>query len=228
MLATKCGHARGQGLTGSDWTAETIRDGIDRSLKRMRTDHLDLVHLHTCEVDVLERGEVIDALERARDAGKTRFIGYSGDEDAARWAVDSGRIDTLQTSFSIVDQHSRTMLLPQAEAKGMGVIVKRPIGNGAWGALSKPTGAPAEYIERAREMAGMGPVEDLPEDPTGLALGFLFGHPEVDTAIVGTGNPSHLRANIEMVDRGVAIDPGVVDELHRRFDALGDDWWGMT
>ena len=63
---------------------------IDRSLRRLKTDRVDIVQLHSCGVDVLEKGEVIRALEDAREAGKTRFISYSGDNEAAAWAVGSG------------------------------------------------------------------------------------------------------------------------------------------
>jgi len=55
VLATKAGHVTG-GYEGESWTAQTVRDSIDRSLKRLRTDHLDIVQLHSCSVDVLERG----------------------------------------------------------------------------------------------------------------------------------------------------------------------------
>ena len=89
ILATKAGHAAGD-ETGEAWTGPTVARSIDRSLRRLKTDHVDIVQLHSCDVDVLEKGEVIRALEDAREAGKTRFISYSGDEEAAAWAVDSG------------------------------------------------------------------------------------------------------------------------------------------
>ena len=58
VLATKAGHVI-DGYEGKEWTATTILDSIERSLKRMQTDYLDLVQLHSCSVEVLERGEVI-------------------------------------------------------------------------------------------------------------------------------------------------------------------------
>ena len=91
-LATKAGQAVGEGLDGESWTYDTVRDSIDRSLRRLQTDYVDLVQLHSCGIDVLKRGDVIRALEDARDAGKTKMIGYSGDNEAAHWAVDSGRL----------------------------------------------------------------------------------------------------------------------------------------
>ena len=89
VLATKAGHVTA-GYEGKEWTAKTIRDSIERSLKRMKTDRVDLVQLHSCDVEILERGEVIQALLDAGQAGKTRFVGYSGDGESARWAIESG------------------------------------------------------------------------------------------------------------------------------------------
>ena len=193
----------------------------------MKTDYLDLVQLHSCDVAVLERGEVIKAVLDAKDAGKARFVGYSGDNDDARWAIESGLFDTLQTSLNLVDQQARTRLFPLAKARGMGIIVKRPIANGAWGAEESPSSYAAEYFRRAQIMARMGPIPSGPDNRTLLALGFVFAHPEVDTAIVGTRNSSHMLANIELVEEHLPIATEAVEELRRRFDEVGVDWLGL-
>jgi aryl-alcohol dehydrogenase-like predicted oxidoreductase len=227
VLATKCGHVTG-GHSGKEWTAPTIQDSIDRSLARMRTDYLDLVQLHSCGVNVLERGEVIQALLDARQAGKTRYIGYSGDNEAARWAVESGVFDTLQTSFNLVEQWAGTRLFPAAKARGMGIIAKRPIANGAWGVPQSPSAYASRYFERAQVMAKMGPLPGAPQNPILLALGFVLAHDEVDTAIVGTRNPEHMQANIEGFEGELPIPAEVVEELHRRFEEVGQGWVQLT
>jgi hypothetical protein len=135
--------------------------------------------------------------------------------------VESGHFDTLQTSFNLVDQRARTDLFSQAEARGMGIIAKRPIANVVWGGNG---GAPSPYRRRARRMAGLGPIPGAPGDPILLSLGFTLAHDAVDTAIVGTKNPEHVRANVEMVERALPIAQEVVDELHRRYDELADGW----
>ncbi|MCA9875678.1 MAG: aldo/keto reductase [Anaerolineales bacterium] len=223
VLATKCGHVAG-GYRGRDWTAQTITDSIERSLKRLKTDRLDLVQLHSCGVDVLEKGEAIEALLAAQKAGKTRFVGYSGDNEAALWAVHSGLFDTLQTSFNLVDQAARRELFPAAQAQGMGVIVKRPIANAAWGAERSPSGYANDYFRRAQAMLAAGPLPGAPDDHILLALGFALAHAAVDTVIVGTQNPRHLAANIALVESALPLASEVVAALHGRFDQTEREW----
>jgi aryl-alcohol dehydrogenase-like predicted oxidoreductase len=223
VLATKCGHVTG-GYEGEPWTAATIRDSIERSLRRLKTDRLDLVQLHSCDVEVLEKGEVIEALEKAREEGKTRFVGYSGDNEAALWAVRSARFDTLQTSFNLVDQKARYELLGEASRRGMGIITKRPIANAAWGAERSPKEYADQYFERGRQMAAEGPVQGFDGDRILLAMGFVAAHPEVDTMIIGTRNPEHLLRNIARFSEELPVSAEAVEDLHRRFDRLGADW----
>src|SRR5262249_38271330 len=88
LIFTKCGHAAGWGR--ADWRMAPLLASIERSVKRLRTDRVDLVQLHSCDLSVLKRGEAIRALQAARERGLARFIGYSGDGAAARYAVECG------------------------------------------------------------------------------------------------------------------------------------------
>lgn len=223
ILSTKAGHIAGE-VKGKDWTASTVLASIDQSLQRMNTDHLDIVHLHSCGVSLLEQGDLIHALQDAKQAGKTRFIGYSGDNEAAEWAVDSGLFDTLQTSYNLVDQKARRRLLPTAEQNEMGVIIKRPIANAAWGKSSPPSVYAREYHRRATIMLEDGPLPEALEDAIALALGFVLAQAEVDTAIVGTNKPEHLRSNMETFEEKLPISPSLVEELKKRFDRCDKDW----
>lgn len=229
VLATKAGHYLPRG-EGEDWTYDLIISSIDRSLERMKTDYVDLVQLHSCTVEVLERGDVIRALQDAKAAGKTRFVGYSGDNENAKWAVTSGLFDTLQTSFNLVDQSARTNLFADVETKDMGLIIKRPIGNAVWGAVADPVPYKhipeyaAEYFRRAGVMSKEGPLADNPNDRIRLALGFTFAHPEVDVTIVGTQRPHHMRSNLEMVAQPLGVSEATVQDLHARWDKLSAGW----
>jgi aryl-alcohol dehydrogenase-like predicted oxidoreductase len=229
VLATKAGHFLPRG-EGEDWTYELIIDSIDRSLVRMKTDYVDLVQLHSCTVEVLERGDVIRALQDAHAAGKTRYIGYSGDNENAKWAVTSGLFDTLQTSFNLVDQSARTNLFADVEERDMGLIIKRPIGNAVWGAAADPKPYnhipeyTSEYYKRAEQMQSDGPLIDAPGDRIKLALGFTYAHEEVDVTIVGTQRPQHMESNLAIVNDSVDIPESTVSELHDRWDKHGGSW----
>lgn len=135
-LFTKCGHRSGFDLP--DWSPALLAQSIDRSLQRLQTEYVDLVQLHSCSEQLLRDGEAIDVLERARKAGKTRYIGYSGDGRAALYAIQCGRFDTLQTSVNIADQEAVELTLPEAAQRGVGVIAKRPIANAVWVTGQKP------------------------------------------------------------------------------------------
>jgi hypothetical protein len=234
FLATKAGHVA-RGYEGEAWTFQTVVDSIDRSLRLLQTDHVDVVQLHSCDIDVLEKGDVIRALQEAQQAGKTRFIGYSGDNEAAHWAVDSGLFATLQTSYNLVEQRARTTgLLEKAIAKGMGTIIKRPIAGGVWG-KSRPDAADqtasnynTPYLERAKSVRTLGPIENEPDDAILTSLGYTLSDPNANVAIVGTTNPSHMATNVRQIDNDLPIPDCVIAELNRRFEQLDKDWAQRT
>jgi aryl-alcohol dehydrogenase-like predicted oxidoreductase len=225
FLFTKCGHE--SGLGGSDWDLGTLARSIDRSLKRLRVDHVDLLQFHSCSEELLRKGDVIKVLERAREDGKTRFIGYSGDGAAARYAIESGRFDTLQTSISIADQEALTLTLPLAKQRGMGVIVKRPIANAAWRTGKKPENPyHTVYWERLQKLAYPFLTGDL-DEAVSTALRFTLAAP-VTTTIVGTQNPSRWAANAKLLDAG-PLDAKAIAAIRARWqEVAGPDWVGQT
>ncbi len=223
VLATKCGQVIGD-ATGEPWSGEVIDESIDRSLKRLRTDYVDLVQLHTCSADVLRTGEAVDAVMRAKEAGKTRYVGYSGDGEDALVAIRMGVFSTLQTSFNLVDQKGRANVLPEAREAGMGVIAKRPIANGAIGRSASPYGYADAYWERAQQLE----IPDgAPEDAVELSLRFTLSQDAIDTAIVGTTNPDHARNNLALTGKGPLAD-SVLEAFYGQFDALGAEWNSLT
>ncbi len=199
-LFTKCGHAAG--LETPDWDARTIEESIERSLRRLRTDHIDLLQLHSCSLDILRQGDVVHVLKKAHGAGKVRYIGYSGDNENARYAIRMGVFDSLQTSINIADQQSIDFTLPMARERNMGVIAKRPIANAAWLQPNMPKNAYGyPYLERLQTLK----YDFLQQDATtavGTALRFTLTVPGVDVAIVGTANPSRWQQNAELVNQG--------------------------
>ena len=221
VLSTKGGY----GASGcDDWTGACITRGIDEALARFRTDHLDVFHLHSCPLDVLRRGELHEALLRAREAGKIRVAAYSGDNDALAWSVDSGTFGAVQCSVNVFDQHALRSTLPRAASRSLGVVAKRPLGNAPWRFAERPI---AEDVgaswDRMRAM-------DLDPSPLGwdeLALRFTAFAPAVACAVVGTTRVEHLAAAARAVEAGPLPDD-VVRRTIDRFDAVGSSWPGMV
>jgi hypothetical protein len=191
-------------------------------LKRLQTDHVDLVQLHSCSLDVLRRGDAITALERARERGWTRYIGYSGDSAAARYAIETGRFDTLQTSVSIADQEAIELTLPLAQARGMGVIAKRPLANVAWRYTRRPESYYADYYERLRVL--QYPFLKQSDTAVATALRFTLSVPGVHTAIVGTTKPERWHENAALLGRG-ALPKKDYDAIRARWRDVADASW---
>ncbi|MDQ1525016.1 MAG: hypothetical protein QOE47_2940 [Pyrinomonadaceae bacterium] len=223
-LFTKCGHAAGIDLP--DWDARLLEQSIERSLRRLRTDHVDLLQLHSCSEEVLRQGDVIEVLRRAREAGQTRYIGYSGDGRAALYAVECGAFDTLQTSVNVADQEALELTLPPARARGLGVIAKRPIANAVWKNAARPADPYVQpYWDRLRQLDYEFLRGDMAE-AVSIALRFTLSVPGVQTAIVGTEKPERWRQNAALLAEG-ALDAAQFEAIRARWaERAGADWAG--
>jgi aryl-alcohol dehydrogenase-like predicted oxidoreductase len=225
LLFTKCGHRAGFDL--EDWSPEVLELAIDRSLLRLQTDYLDLLQLHTCNEAVLRQGDVITVLQKARDAGKTRLIGYSGDSAAARYAVECGVFDALQTSISIADQEAIKLTLPLAEQQGMGVIAKRPLANVVWIDSKRPEYAQGYYWDRLQQLNyGFLQASDGTET-LATALRFTLSVPGVHTAIVGTENLEHWHDNLAIVEAGDLSEQDYQAIRRRWEECAAPNWIGQ-
>jgi len=232
---TKCGHAplnsgseRASGYAQPDWEPKMLASSIERSLKNLRTDHVDVMQFHSCGKETLRDDRVIEVLTRARDAGKTRYIGYSGDSDDALYAVEIGIFDTLQISVSIADQEAIDRVLPRAAARGMGVIVKRPIANSAWLSGTQP---PADwytrpYWDRLQKLRYDFLGRDV-EEAVATALRFTLGTAGVSTAIVGTTRVERIAQNIGYAVRG-SLPSAEYEAIRARWRSVArSDWTGQ-
>lgn len=213
LLSTKLGY----GVPGiPDWTGPCITAGVDQALSRLGTAWLDIAHLHSCPREVLERGEVIEALEAAVRSGKVRVPAYSGDGDALAWAIDSGRFGVVQCSVNLADQRALDAAIPRANHRGVAVLAKRPLANTAWRHAERPAAHDRGiYWERLRAM-GLPPPG---VDPAEYALRFVLAQP-VSAALVGTTSLGHLRAALATASRGPLGDDDAASarEAFRRND----------
>jgi len=223
-LFTKCGHSSGFDLP--DWDPKMLAMTVDRALTRLQTDCVDLIQLHSCSEEILRQGEATEVLQRAKEAGKTRYIGYSGDHKDALYSVESGAFDSLQTSVNVADQECLTLTLPKALARGMAVIAKRPVANVAWrsGNVPPTNGYYQTYWERLQKLKYAFLTE---EDAVATALRFTLSQPAVNVAIVGTKNPSRWAVNSAYAKLGPLSDSVLNSMRDRWIQSSNPDWVGQ-
>lgn len=231
-LFSKCGHPNGV-ESGANWSPKSILASIGRSLQRLKTDHLDIVQLHSCSEPILRDGDAIAALQTARDRGYTRYLGYSGDGQAARYAVECGAFDTLQTSINIADQEAIDLTLPLARERHIGVIAKRPIANAAWKTGHKPIDSyHHEYWQRLNTLDyEFLDQMDQPANLAGtvsIALRFTLSLSGVHCAIVGTSKADRWKENARMLEPGPLPENELQAIRARWEDVAPRTWIGQT
>lgn len=219
-LVTKCGWVNPD--YSPAWSAREISDTIDQSLRRLRMECLDVLLLHSCELQMLQRGEVIDAVTKARDAGKARFIGYSGDNQVLQFAIDCGAFNVIECSFNILDQANREAI-ETAAGRGIGVLLKRPMANAVPGATARPrSDYAAQYWPRwqaiglaDRDFDGVPPLE--------AALRFSAYQKGVSCVLIGSSNAEHMRDNARWLEQG-PLTTRMVTRLREAFAKAGEAW----
>jgi aryl-alcohol dehydrogenase-like predicted oxidoreductase len=212
VVSTKLGY----GVPGvADWTGPCITAGVDQALAKLATDRIDIAHLHSCPLEVLARGEVVDALARCVEAGKVRVAAYSGDNDALVWAIESGRFGAVQCSVSAVDQRALDHAIPLAQRRGIGVLAKRPLANGVWRERRRPDASDrGAYWDRLQRM-------ELALDAA-RALAFVLAQP-IGAALVGTTSLAHLQSMVEVAE----LAAGEIATIRAAFQRCDDGWDGI-
>jgi aryl-alcohol dehydrogenase-like predicted oxidoreductase len=222
FLFTKCGHL--DGFTGVDWSVAGILGFVERSLRCLKTDCVDLVMLHTCNEDVLRQGEAIEGLQQARERGYTRYIGYSGDSMAMKYAIECDAFDALETSVNIADQEAIELTLPLAVKRNLGVIVKRPVANVAWRTGKKPESEYNHaYWDRLVELDYDFLKGDLP-GAVNQAIRFTMAAPGVHTLIVGTSKLGRWLENAAIVDSG-PLPAAEHQAIRARWNDVAQETW---
>jgi aryl-alcohol dehydrogenase-like predicted oxidoreductase len=201
ILATKLAPIREEGQSDRE-LREQVKASIAESLRLLQTDVIDLLQLHHAPVEVVESGRVLAAAMEAQRSGDVRFIGAStyGVEAPLR-VLETGGFDTLQIAYNLADRTLEEHVLPQAQQRGIGIIVRSVLLRGVLThrymhipePLADLKGAIARLDMLAREEPG-----GLPE----LAYRFVLAHPAVTTALVGTARVEELEAALLFASRG--------------------------
>jgi len=221
-LLSKCGKIDASGIY--DWSKKGILETIEQSLRNLKTDYLDIAQLHGCSAEILRQADCIEGLIRAVERGYTRYTGYSGDNEDAKYAIELDFFDSLQTSASIADQAAIDGVIPPAIEKGLGIIAKRPIANAVWQHAEKPEDSyKHEYWERLRKLK-FDFLKKSQEEATATALRFTLSIPGVDTMIVGTTRPGRWQENAKYVAEG-KLSGEEFEVIRNRWREVGNGDW---
>jgi aryl-alcohol dehydrogenase-like predicted oxidoreductase len=194
-----------------------IFEYVDKSLKNIGVDTLDLIQLHTWEDAWLDDGRILPAMEKLRRSGKVCAVGLS----LNRWepangirAVRTGRIDAVQVIYNIFDQNPEDELFPACREKDVGVIARVPFDEGSLtGTLRLDSAWPKadwrstyfvpENLKASVERAdALKPL--LPDGMTlsEMALRFILNNSDVHTTIPGMRKRKHVESNVAASNKG--------------------------
>ena len=183
-----------------------VNASLESSLRALRQDVLDVVQIHNASISVLQQGDLICCLERAREAGMLRWIGASVyGPDTALTAVRTGKIDVVQIALNLLDQRMCGQVLAEAEAAGVGVVARSALLKGALTNRAKGLHGSMRLVKQASERA----VQELGTTWKGLpgtAVRFCLTVPAVHTVLVGVRNRVELQAALAAESMGL-LDP---------------------
>jgi aryl-alcohol dehydrogenase-like predicted oxidoreductase len=194
-----------------DYSRANIVAAVERSLDRLRTDHLDLLQLHISPSrETLEREDAIATLHMLRDQGKVRFLGSSSTLPNLVDHIEMGAFDEFQIPYSALEREHED-IITKAASMGAGVVVRGGVARGT----RTGTGTAARWARWDAAnlddlLGGMSVMEFM--------LRFTISHPAMTTTIVGTANPSHLADNAAAARKG-ELDAALYFEAKRRLSA---------
>ena len=248
ILATKCAGATGRRSWDRGASRKHVLDAIDGSLRRLRTDYVDLYQLHHFDPDT-PIDESLRALDDVVRAGKARYVGCSNFL-AYRVARALGRsealglvrFDSVQPRYNLLFRQVERELLPLCQEEGVGVIPYNPIAGGLLSGKHRREAGPAagtrftlgtaaqRYQERywhEREFATVEALRPRAREAglsmVGLAVAWVLAHPAITAPIVGASRPEQLDDVLPAVGKGLAPElKARLDDLTREY-RHGDD-----
>jgi aryl-alcohol dehydrogenase-like predicted oxidoreductase len=221
FLASKCGCVPGAPMGAEHiHTAENIRAGVEQSLRRMKTDYLDLVQFHrSLTRRQFDEHGALEAALALKKAGEVRLVGVSGTLPQLDEQIEMGVFDGFQIPYSAL-QREHEEIIAKASAAGAGIIIRGGVARGA------PTDwQRAYYMLPGSTMRDRWEQAHLDELLNGMSraefmLRFTLSNPDLDTTIVGTKDVAHLHDNVAAALRG-PLPEDLVQEAKRRLAAAG-------
>ena len=229
VLATKFGFRfQGSQLTGTDSRPEHIREVVEASLRRLRTDRIDLLYQHRVDPAVPIE-DVVGAMSRLVEEGKVRFLGLSeAGEATIRRAHAVHPISALQSEYSLWERNLEGDILPVLRQLGIGLVAFSPLGRGfLTGTAKRAEEYPEDDYRRGdprfqagnfdANMRAASVVQEVARrrgaTPAQVALAWLLHQGGDIVPIPGTKRRRYLEENVG--GASVALDPADVETLDR-------------
>jgi aryl-alcohol dehydrogenase (NADP+) len=231
VLATKFSRPTGQDPNHQGASRRWIVTAVENSLRRLRTDHIDLYQLHRPDPRT-DIEETLSALTDLIRSGKVRAIGASGtpasDIVEAQWTAERrglARFHTEQPAYSILNRGIEREVLPTIQRFGMGTLVWGPLGQGLLaGRVRKNQGNDlrrAGLFQHLNDERRLDTVEKLIPlaaeaglSMTHLAMAFTIAHPGVTSALIGVRTMDHLDGLL------TGLDVTLTDDILDRIDEI--------
>jgi aryl-alcohol dehydrogenase-like predicted oxidoreductase len=227
FLASKCGCLIGEPPAGAlppyphDYRPENLRAGIEQSLARLKTDHLDLLQVHISPSKAqMEADGTIETMQALQEEGKVRFLGMSGTLPHLPEQIEMGVFDVFQIPYSALQREHETLIDDAVEA-GAGTLIRGGAARGApaedKGWSTSPIGLAEGEGQRRWEDSG---IEELLGDMSRLefVLRFTLSHPGLSSTIVGTSKIDHLESNVAIAEKG-PLPSDLYKEAKQRLEA---------
>jgi len=202
--------AAARGALAQDFSPAYLTRAVEASLRRLQTDYLDLLQLHSPPAEIVERGEWEEALDGLQRAGKVRYYGVSCDTpEAALAALRFPGVSSLQVAVNYFERSSLETLIPRARAKDVAVIARECLANGLLlkrpGEFDLAAYCKSQEEQRLREKqlaAFRDEVATTGQTAIDVALDFVTGVPGVTVSLLGARTVDQLRGLLEHRGRG--------------------------
>jgi len=215
-------------ITDFEFSAKRIMSSIEDSLKRLRTDHLDVYQIHDVEYGRREQvvGDALPAMFKLKEQGKVRFVGITGYPlTPLKEIAETRDIDTVLTycRYNLMDTTMDEILTPVVRRRGIGLINASPLHMRVLTDKGAPSWhpAPQRVFETARKVAEL--CRRCGTTISDLAMQFALAHKDVSTTLVGMSKVRHVEANIRIV--GTKADAELLSEVREMIKPVANIYW---
>lgn len=225
ILATKCCR---YDIDAFDFSADRVRTSIDESLKRLKTDYIDIYQIHDIEFgyrkQILE--ETIPAALEVKKSGKARFVGITGlPVRYLNYIVTQVQIDTILSwgHYNLVEDEMDKFLTPQCLERGIGLINASPLHQRLLTDKGPPSWHRSPKVVLDTVPKAVSVCKKYGIDIADVAMRYALDYPHTATTVVGMSKQRHVDTNIKALD--FIIPDGLLDEIMSILNPVHNMMW---